>query len=186
LNAKHYSEVLNIRSNIDQLKKSDDRLAMQIAALKPVEHALRKEFGPEIRAQQAKIQHPSANMIGMAVQDPLLFASGSADISNRGRRILARLASALKTAPDMAMIRIIGHTDPVPLNQSLKIRFIDNWGLSTARAAAVARRLIWDGHLDARRMRIEGRSKYDPVAANNSPARMARNRRVEVFVELAK
>jgi len=184
LNAKHYREVLSIRSNIDRLKAADAGLAARIAALKPLEKALRREFAPEIRSQQVHIRHPAAGTAGLSMQNPLLFASGSAQLSIEGRHTLKRLASALKSAPDSAIIRIVGHTDPVPLNKSLQADFIDNWGLSSARAAAVARRLIWSNGIDAKRIRIEGRAWYDPIVPNSSAANMARNRRVELFVEM--
>jgi len=186
LNAKHYGDVLDIRSNMERLKAADNKLAAQIAALQPLEHALRSEFATELSSQQVNIRRPSASSVGLAMQSPLLFASGSADISSQGRHLLARLAKALRTAPDAAIIRIIGHTDPVPLNKSLKAGFIDNWGLSTARAAAVARRLIRHGQVNASRIHIEGRALYNPVANNDSAVNMAKNRRVEVFVELDK
>jgi len=186
LNEKHYGDVLDIRSNMDRLKAADDKLAAQIAALKPLEHALKEEFSHEISLNQASIRHPSASAVGMDMQNPLLFASGSAAISSQGHQMLKRLAMALHSAPDQSTIRIIGHTDSMPLNKSLKDGFIDNWGLSAARAAAVARRLIWGSHIDANRIRIEGRAQYEPVIANDSPAGMAKNRRVEVLVELLK
>ena len=184
LNAKHYREVLSIRANMDRLKAADARLAARIAALKPFEKALKTEFAAEIDARQAHIRNPEAGTVGMDMQNPLLFASGSAQLSIKGRHILKRLAKTLKSTPDTAAIRIIGHTDPVPLNRSLKAGFIDNWGLSAARAAAVARRLIWSNGIDAKRIRIEGSAQYDPVVANTSPANMARNRRVELFVAM--
>jgi len=186
LNAKHYGDVLDIRPNMERLKAADAKLAAQIAALQPLEQALKKEFSHEISLDQASIRHPSARAVGIDMQNPLLFASGSTDISIQGRKMLKRLAKALRSAPNTAIIRIAGHTDPMPLNKSLKDGFIDNWGLSAARAAAVARRLIWGSHIDASRIRIEGRGQYEPVAANDSPAGMAKNRRVEVLVELLK
>jgi len=184
LNAKHYHEVLSIRSNMDHLKAADARLAARIAALKPLEKTLKTEFTSEIRAQKVHIRHPAAGTVGMSMQNPLLFASGSAVVNIQGRQILKRLASALKSAPDSAMIRIIGHTDSVPLNKAHKADFIDNWGLSTARSAAVARRLIWGNRIEAKRIRIEGRAWYEPVVPNTSPVNMARNRRVELFVAM--
>jgi chemotaxis protein MotB len=184
LNAEHYEDVRNIRSNIERLKAADDRLAARIAALKPVEQALKREFADEISTRQAGIRHPSAASVGMAMQNPLLFASGSAEVSRDGRKLLTRLAGALKAAPKQAVIRIVGHTDPVALNRALKAGYIDNWGLSAARAAAVARRLIWNSGIAPERIRIEGRAQYDPVVANDTPALMARNRRVEVLVEM--
>ena len=184
LNAKHYHEVLSIRANMDRLKAADARLAARIAALKPFEKALKTEFAAEINSRQANIRQPEAGTIGMDMQNPLLFASGSAQLSVEGRHILKRLAKTLKSAPDTAAIRIIGHTDSVPLHKSLKFGFIDNWGLSAARAAAVARRLIRNNGIDAKRIRIEGRAQYDPVVPNTSPANMARNRRVELFVAM--
>jgi type VI secretion system protein ImpK len=61
------------------------------------------------------------------------------------------------------------------------VRFPSNWNLSQERAEVVQRllaaRLATPG-----RVRAEGRADTEPVAPNDTPDNMARNRRVEVML----
>ncbi|MFQ5518813.1 MAG: hypothetical protein ACE5E3_02300, partial [Mariprofundus sp.] len=81
LNQEHYSDIVSIDANLAKLKAADNKLAAQLAALGPVEHALRTEFAAEIKQQSASVRHPSAHVIGMSMQEPLLFVSGTTAIS---------------------------------------------------------------------------------------------------------
>jgi len=184
INEKHYNDIINIEANFARLKAADEKLAQRIATLQPFEQALKAEFAPELQQHSASIQHPSASTVGMAMQGPLLFSSGSTELSNSGRALLTRLAVALKKAPDEAIIRVIGHADQLPLRGTLKTNYLDNWGLSSARAAAVARILVWGKKINTNKIYVEGRSFYDPININEANIKKANNRRVEVFVEL--
>ncbi|MFQ5582233.1 MAG: flagellar motor protein MotB, partial [Mariprofundaceae bacterium] len=110
---------------------------------------------------------------------------GSIAISSTGRQALARLAEGLRKSPDNSRIRIVGHTDAWPVGETLRARFTDNWELSAARAAAVARVLVWGEDIPETRIQVEGRAHTKPVAKNDSAKGRAKNRRIEVFVETA-
>ena len=72
----------------------------------------------------------------MSLPDTLCFAPGSAELHPASFDVLARIAEAI--APTQATIQVIGRADGVPVNGGL---FVDNWGLSAARAVAAVRYL---------------------------------------------
>lgn len=112
----------------------------------------------------------------------LLFASGSAELGEEGRRELDKLANILldvaERIPDDVdwILRIDGHTDILPINTP---RFPSNWELSTARAVAVVRYLAAQG-VPERRMAAAGFGEFFPVAEGTSPEALQRNRRIEL------
>lgn len=111
------------------------------------------------------------------MSEKLLFPSGSAVVNKDGKAALEKLATALNQNPDIN-INIEGHTDTVPI----KIKYPDNWALSTARATAIVRILVNDYHVNPERLTASGRSQYDPVADNASPEGRAKNRRTEIIL----
>ena len=74
-----------------------------------------------------------------------------------------------------------GYTDDVRINTR---RFQSNVDLSQARADSVMR-LLEQNMKRHGRMRAEGRGEADPVVPNTDAASRARNRRVEVTLQLA-
>jgi chemotaxis protein MotB len=75
-------------------------------------------------------------------------------------------------------VQVEGHTDPQPIHSD---RFPTNWELSAARASSVVRVMVADG-VTAGRLSAVGRASLDPVAANDTAAGRARNRRVEFLL----
>jgi chemotaxis protein MotB len=73
----------------------------------------------------------------------LLFASGTADLGERGRTQLVRFAATLRELaariPDDLdwVLRVDGHTDRVPIRTA---RYASNWELSTDPATTAGRR----------------------------------------------
>jgi chemotaxis protein MotB len=111
----------------------------------------------------------------------LLFASGTADLGERGRTQLVRFAATLRELaariPDDLdwVLRVDGHTDRVPIRTA---RYASNWELSTARAVEVVRFMI-DQRIPPRRLVAAGFGEYHPLDPGNSPTALARNRRIE-------
>jgi len=103
------------------------------------------------------------------------FEPGSADIADRVRPLLGRIADALNQVPGPVLVT--GHTDSQPLARSA--RFPSNWHLSEERARSV-RDLLVSRQVAADRIRAEGRADADPLVANDTPGNRALNRRVEV------
>jgi chemotaxis protein MotB len=109
--------------------------------------------------------------------DRILFESGDAVLKSQGGAIVDAIAGVLRTE-HARPIQVDGHTDAVPLSGG---RYEDNWLLSSARAAAVVRRLQADG-FNPRRLAAGGLADNKPLASNDTEAGRAQNRRVELLL----
>jgi flagellar motor protein MotB len=115
------------------------------------------------------------------LQGEVLFASGSAEVTEGGRAFVGQLAvplrSLLDAEPDQ-MVLVGGHTDDRPIRTD---RFASNWELSTARAVAIARALE-DAGLPAGRIVAAGFGEHHPRRPNVDDASRLQNRRIEVLL----
>jgi len=100
----------------------------------------------------------------------IVFNTASADLDLTSHQTLDKLAQIIRNCPDF-MIEVEGHTDSMgePAN---------NQRLSERRAASVRDYLLRVG-VPATSLGAIGYGDTRPVAPNDSPANMARNRRIE-------
>jgi len=115
--------------------------------------------------------------IVIRIMDKAFYDTGKADLKDRAKETLSRIAPVIKTVPNE--IRIEGHTDNVPINTA---EFKSNWELSVRRATEVVQYLIEKGGVSPIRISAAGYSEYRPVAANDTDANRAMNRRIEIIV----
>lgn len=113
------------------------------------------------------------NRLKLDIPSDISFDTGRADIKSNFRPILDKFATGLNGNP-AATVSIIGHTDSTGSDA------INN-PLSVNRAASTRDYLVARG-VAANRIAIDGRGSREPVAANDTPANRAKNRRVEIFV----
>lgn len=111
------------------------------------------------------------------ILDDILFGSGDAMIKKSSTKILSGISTILKSIPND--IRIEGHTDNIPINNSA---YQSNWHLSVARALNTAYYLINQENLPADRVSIVGYAEYRPVAENNTIMGRKLNRRVDIVI----
>ena len=138
---------------------------------------IRARLADQIAAGQVVVDQTN-QFIFVRVGDALRFRSGSADLAEDFAPLAAEIGRALE--PEAGPIRVVGHTDSVPL--SGRGRFKTNEDLSLARAETVAGVLA--GFLtDASRLNTEGLGPQSPVADNGTPEGRAANRRVEVMIQ---
>jgi type VI secretion system protein ImpK len=113
---------------------------------------------------------------GIVIKGDGLFNSSSTVVKDAYKPLMQRIASALKQVPGQVLV--IGHTDNIPIRS---LRFRSNWDLSRQRAVSVAKLLAgMSGR--AERYFAEGKADTEPLAANDTPAGRARNRRVEIVL----
>ena len=111
---------------------------------------------------------------GRAVLTDLDFATGSTELPGRDYASLAALAGFLRERP-AATVALVGHTDAEGGAEG-------NMAISRRRADA-ARRLLVDVHgIDPARIETHGVGFFAPMAANDTEAGRAVNRRVEAVV----
>lgn len=114
----------------------------------------------------------------VSMTDKLLFRSGSADVEEKGKDAIKKLAEILNKNSDVA-IMIEGHTDNVPIKTA---QFKDNWDLSVARSTNIVRLLDEIYKVDAKRLTAAGRGEYMPKASNETTEGRAKNRRTEIIL----
>lgn len=117
----------------------------------------------------------------MSIPGDLLFAPSTTRVRAEAAMPLDLLAVALGVHPEV-LVQITGHTDDRSLGGALRTNYIDNWGLSSARAASVARELVETYAVSAERLTIAGRGEQEPVADNGTAEGQAQNRRVVVLL----
>ena len=106
------------------------------------------------------------------------FRSGSADLTEDARGIMARLA--LAAAGSASNIIVTGHTDNVPLTGGV---FQDNWGLAAGRASSVVRELEASGLISQDRLIATSKGETSPVATNDTADGREQNRRIEIEIK---
>jgi len=120
----------------------------------------------------------TATEINLVIKDDVLFAEGSAELTSLGRSVLDGIAQILNQ--NDYPVSVEGHTDNVPIHTA---QFPSNWELSSFRATNVARYFIRSG-VATERLRAIGYADTRPVAANDSEAGRARNRRVSLVIQV--
>lgn len=113
------------------------------------------------------------------IRDTVLFDSGRSYVKQEGEAVLDRLGELLNRFDHE--VEVVGHTDNRPINSG---RFPSNWELSVDRATQVVHYLIDRVGMSPRRLKAAGYGEFRPVAANDTAANMAKNRRVNMLVVL--
>ncbi len=120
------------------------------------------------------------NAILMRMNESALFDSGSDVIKPDAKEILPAICEMILEYDILiSRIRIEGHTDTVPIQNS---KFKDNWELSQARAYSVLQYLL-TVEMDPVKMWPVGLGEYHPVDVNTTEPGKARNRRVDFVIE---
>jgi chemotaxis protein MotB len=58
----------------------------------------------------------------------------------------------------------------------------DNWDLSVMRATTIAKILVGENKLDAKKVIASGHGQYNPIVKNDSADNKAKNRRTEIIL----
>ncbi|MEC9104757.1 MAG: peptidoglycan -binding protein, partial [Pseudomonadota bacterium] len=144
----------------------------------------RSEFFGQLRdvfAGQAGVQIVGDRFV---FSSEVLFAPGSADLSQAGQQQIAGIAATLRSlAAEIPqgidwMLRVDGHTDDVPLSGLGEFR--DNWELSQARALSVVRYMVDFLGFPPDRLSANGFAEFQPIAQGTSEEARAANRRIEL------
>lgn len=136
----------------------------------------------EAKLENVTVQKARAdNSIPLRLGNADFFAVGSAELTREGGDNLKKLAEIISTFADRRIV-VEGHTDNVQIGQRLKSRFISNWELSVARAAAAVRHMQYQSNIDPHQLSAVGYGEYAPVASNDSEEGRQLNRRVEVVL----
>jgi chemotaxis protein MotB len=139
--------------------------------------ALVTDLNQELQKGQLQVRRYK-DMLTVDVAEQLFFDSGRATLKETGKEVLKKVADAMKSYEDKA-IRVVGHTDNVPIIGGLQKVFPSNWELSAARATTVVR-FLQDAGIEPERLMATGRAEYAPVASNDDAEGRQKNRRIEI------
>lgn len=135
--------------------------------------AQKKEMEQATEGSGVGVTQTADNQLKLDIPSDISFAVGSANLDSNFRSVLSTFSNGLVNNPS-ATVTIIGHTD------SSGSDAVNN-PLSLKRANSVRDYLVTKGVASSRFL-TEGRGSREPVAANDTKANMAKNRRVEIFV----
>jgi chemotaxis protein MotB len=172
----------NLEKSLESLKEKDlkisrlqDALTKKDSVTLALVTSLKKDVGmddPDININVEK------GVIMISIADNLLFKSGSYDVSDKAKGVLAKVAKVINSKPDFECM-VESHTDNVPYKGSV---LLDNWDLSVKRATSIVRVLQSDLGVSPKQLIPAGRSSYIPLVDNDSPANRAKNRRTKIII----
>jgi len=171
---------LKVSQLLVEMAKKDER----IVELERLER-YRSEFLE--RMSEVFADNPNVRVVGdrFVFQSEVLFASGSAEIGEAGRRELDKFVRAFQALipripKDLDVnVQVQGHTDIDALAPTAGFR--DNWELSSARALRVVGFLAESGIPDGM-MSAAGFGEHFPRVQGASPEAKAQNRRIEIRI----
>jgi flagellar motor protein MotB len=185
--ARHYQTALNEKDKDNAELRSENDV-----------NALSAGYGTDIDSRISDLQSRIDNLgrplqdierfdveggYVLMVQDKILFASGSDELSAEGKGTIGKIGGEINTKPH-GRVWVRGHTDSDPVAKpATKEKFPHgNLELSAMRAVNVASELTSTGKVKASDVAIIGFGQHDPVKKNDSAENKRLNRRVEIFV----
>jgi len=179
-------ENTGLKQKVSAAEQQVGSLEQQKAALVATSEERQKQYEELVKGLSQEVEKGQLqvrqykNMLAVDLAEQIFFDSGRAALKKEGKGVLKKVAGALK-GYENKIIRVVGHTDNVPLAKSLQATFPSNWELSSARATTVVRFLQENG-IPPERMIPAGRGEYDPVAPNDTPEGRKKNRRIEIML----
>jgi chemotaxis protein MotB len=194
-----------LKQNLEQLEQEKMALLDKVDILEAETTRLEKELEREKIAREARLAKVSStynelvknleqelergeltikqlkNKLSVNMVGQILFASGTADLTTDGKRVLKQVGTSLKKIADKR-ICVEGHTDNVPIKPSMHEVFPSNWELAAMRAANVVHFLQDEVGISGERLEIRAMGEYQPVADNSTAEGRAQNRRIEIVL----
>ncbi|MGA9638276.1 OmpA/MotB family protein [Flavobacterium sp.] len=173
----------NLEKSLESLKEKDlkitrlqDALTRKDSVTLALVSSLKSSVGisdPDIEINVEK------GVVYISIADKLLFKSGSYNVTDQAKGVLAKVAKVVNDKPDFECM-VEGHTDNVPyLGNGV---LLDNWDLSVKRSTSIIRVLTTQLGVKPEQLIAAGRSSYVPLVANDSSENRARNRRTRIIV----
>ena len=171
----------NLEKSLESLKEKDlkiSRLQDAITRKDSVTLAIVTSFKREIGINDPDIEiNVEKGVVFISIADKLLFKSGSYNVTNRAKEVLAKVAKVVNGKPDFECM-VESHTDSKSYKSGV---LLDNWDLSVKRATSIVR-VLEDLKVNPERLIASGRSHYVPLVANDTPENRAKNRRTRIIV----
>ena len=135
------------------------------------------QWNQDIQSQATSDEVRTTEMkdrLRMTIEERSLYASGHANLTPQGQKVLDKIVPTLQKASDHR-IEVDGYTDDIPYGSNAKGKYKNNWELAAARASDVVTYLQKKG-VDPSRMTTVGHGQYSPVGDNTTLQGRAENR----------
>jgi len=173
----------NIEKALESIKEKDLKISrMQDALTKKdsVTLALVTSLKSAVGISDPDIEiNVEKGVVFISIADKMLFKSGSYNVTDKAKGILAKVAKVVNDKPDFECM-VEGHTDNVPFTGNAVL--LDNWDLSVKRSTAIVRVLTKDLGVKPSQLIAAGRSEFIPLVDNNTADNRAKNRRTRIVV----
>jgi chemotaxis protein MotB len=169
-------QLARVKSERDQASQAKTQLVQKVAAqdlTKQADDKLISDLRAKLDTHDGDVSQ-DANRISVNLVDQILFKSGDANISPRGKKVLDQVGAVLKGLANKQIL-VGGHTDDRPIHTA---QFPSNWELSTARAVNVVRYLAETVGVSPDKLTAAGFSQFHP----RSKTSKAKNRRIEILL----
>jgi len=182
--SKRDAIVASMRAELDQAMQDNEKLVTELNSMNPV--MLPADVSSsleEIASQHSDLMEFDTRRGMLRLASDLTFDLGSDAVRSDAVKTLNEVAKVL-TSTDLTSfdIRIVGHTDNVPIRRAAtKAKHPTNLHLSVDRAISVQQILAKAG-VDPHRMSVMGWGEYRPIVPNASKGGAKANRRVEIFL----
>jgi len=171
----------NLEKSLESLKEKDlkitrlqDALTKKDSVTFALVSSLKKEVGiddPDIQVNVEK------GVVFISISDKVLFKSGSYDVSENAKEVLAKVAKVVNSKPDFECM-VESHTDNVPYRSGV---LLDNWDLSVKRSTSVVR-VLQNLGVKPEQLIPAGRAEHIPLVSNSTSENRSINRRTKVIV----
>jgi chemotaxis protein MotB len=177
-------DLANQKDSDQQQQLADLGQKLNVALASKVEELARyrSEFFGKLK--QVLGERPDIRIVGdrFVFQSEVLFAPGSADLTDEARVQLGSVVKGLKEIQGRIpegigwILEVDGHTDRRPINTP---DFHSNWELSTARAVSVVKFMIDQG-IPADHLAAAGFGEFQPLDRGDGEDAFRKNRRIEL------
>ena len=138
--------------------------------------AVLAKFKALIDGGKLKVKVVDGRLI-VELKTDILFASGSADLSDEGAATIREVGGVLASIEDRTF-QVEGHTDNVPIKTA---KYPSNWELASARAVNVVKEMV-DAGMPKTRVSAAAFAATRPAATNETDEGRAQNRRIEIVI----
>jgi chemotaxis protein MotB len=163
-----------------QQQQEEDLLEQQQQQAQLVAEKLQVSLSESVAQGLAEVEQEGTKII-VRLTEKGAFPNGGANLNPDALPMIRALRDTINS--NKGQVIVTGHTDnrAPPLGGP----YPSNWDLSAARAAAVADSLTTLMNIPKERLSVEGKADTEPLNDNGSAADRARNRRVEVVLDIA-
>ncbi len=134
---------------------------------------------PESLTRDFEVTTQGGDVLYTVVDGPVLFASGSATLTDNGKTVVDKIAQQINNKYPGGQIIVEGHTDSQPIEKS---SWESNWELGAARAVTITEYLIEKHSFQPDNVAAKTYAQYKNAASNDTPEGRQANRRAVIIV----